>query len=511
VGHFNVKFLVGDPAAPEGPRGFFKFYRDLWDEAELGPRPVANPIELLERDAQGVPLVNHNYKIGGMAEYWGCLNNPHWLAVLKTWTRRGIERGVDGYMINYFYRHNCLCDHCQREFKTYLAERFTPDDLRRSFNIADLKRHVFPEIVAWHNPQESTPLRREMLRFSQIANKRAFDEVFIRYGRSLRPGLIVGQWNHLGNFNQISGDERSLLPAELWGKDEDYLWYSTGGSACFTDLAEGFLGEGTLHARYIRGSFADKPFTLGKYENTRIRVAIAELAANGGAPMGFYTRFTDPAARAEIVRYYNFLHRYNDLHKANRPHSEVALLYPRRAVLEGNLQPLEAFRDLGKRLLDQHVLFDVRPDDAATDEQLVAYRHVFRLQPPVIDVSGELPSDVRAAISRFEAPATVRVSANRPAGSDDVTLHFVNYNRTEPEKKHSPGSGILDEKPIACQPFAVNFALPAGYRVTRVEAMTPEQQAARELKFEAAGNRIRFSTPGFLVYAVVRLALARQE
>src|SRR5262245_16266399 len=32
VGHFNVEFLVGDPDSPQGPRGFFKFYRDLWDE-----------------------------------------------------------------------------------------------------------------------------------------------------------------------------------------------------------------------------------------------------------------------------------------------------------------------------------------------------------------------------------------------------------------------------------------------------------------------------------------------
>src|SRR6476660_8433178 len=35
VGHFNVTFLVGEPGG-EGkePQGFFKFYRDLWDEAE---------------------------------------------------------------------------------------------------------------------------------------------------------------------------------------------------------------------------------------------------------------------------------------------------------------------------------------------------------------------------------------------------------------------------------------------------------------------------------------------
>jgi hypothetical protein len=55
------------------------------------------------------------------------------------------------------------------------------------------------------------------------------------------------------------------LPAELWGKDEDYLWYSTGSAAYYTDLANRFLGEGTLQARYIRGAFDNKPFTLGKY------------------------------------------------------------------------------------------------------------------------------------------------------------------------------------------------------------------------------------------------------
>ena len=49
VGHFNVEFLVGDPESPEGPRGFFKFYRDLWDEKELGPKPAADPLSLLQR------------------------------------------------------------------------------------------------------------------------------------------------------------------------------------------------------------------------------------------------------------------------------------------------------------------------------------------------------------------------------------------------------------------------------------------------------------------------------
>ena len=135
----------------------------------------------------------------------------------------------------------------------------------------------------------------------------------MQFGRSIKPDLIVAQWNHLGDFNQINGDERCLLPGDLWGRGEDYLWYSTGGAANSTDLAAGVLGEGTLQARYIRGAFDDKPFTLGKYENTRIRVAIAELAANGGSPMGFYTDFRDPEARRELVRYYRFLKQYEVL------------------------------------------------------------------------------------------------------------------------------------------------------------------------------------------------------
>src|SRR5262249_18083327 len=200
-----------------------------------------------------------------------------------------------------------------------------------------LKAHKFPEIVGWHSPKESTPLRREMLRWSQISCKQAFDEVFVKYARSLKADLLLGQWNHLGDFNQINGDERCLLPGESWGRDEDYLWYSTGGAACFTDLKEGVLGEGTLQARYIRGSFDDKPFTLAKYESTRTRVTIAELAANGGAPMGFYANFQDKMAREELVRYYRFLGKYDALYRGNRSHAEVLLLYPRLRVHEGDV------------------------------------------------------------------------------------------------------------------------------------------------------------------------------
>jgi hypothetical protein len=500
VGHFNVTFLVGEPEGKNGPQGFFKFYRELWDESDLGPKPVKDPLDLIAKNADGSPMASKQYSIGQMREYTACLSNPHWRAVLKAWAKRGIERGVDGYIANYFYRHNCLCDHCQKGFRDYLGARFAAAELKDKFEIADLKTHKFEEIVGWHNPKESTPFRREQLRWSQIVCKEAFDEVFVKYAKSLKPGLLVAQWNHLGNFSQISGDERCMLPGEMWGRDEDYLWYSTGGAACFTDLKAGVLGEGTLQARYIRGAFDDKPFTLGKYESTRIRVAIAELAANGGAPMGFYTRFKDPEARREIVRYYQFLAKYDDLYRGNASHAEALLIFPRTDVHNGNLEAVETFKFLAGKLFDKPALFDVLPDDKATPAKRAEYRWVFE--------NTQLSAQA-GPMSTFTVPKTVRVSASRPAKGNEVTLHFVNYNRTEPDKPRSPGGGIKDEKPIAVEGVKADFVLPKDAKVKKVIVATPEEPEGTEAKFEVKEGRVKFDVPKFLVYAIARVQLEK--
>jgi len=502
VGHFNVEFLVGDIDGENGPTGFFDFYRNHWDEQELGPKPVQDPVRLLEIGPDGKPIGQKGYGIGGMHEYWACLRNPGWQTVLKALVKRGVERGVDGFIANYFYRHNCLCEHCQSGFREYLSERHDPDELKKQFGIASLATHEFDEIVYWHKPEESTPLRREMLRWSQISNKQVFDEVFLKYGRSLKPNLITAQWNHLGKITPIRGDERSLMPAELWGRDEDYLWYSTGAAAYFTDLENRFLGDATLQARYVRGSFDDKPYTLGKYENTRIRAAIAELAANGGAPMGFYTRYTDPEARKVIARYYQFLKKHDSLYRANRSYAEVALLFPRKSVHAGNVEVVEDFREIGTKLLDEHVLFDVVPDDLATDELLSAYSHVVSVEKP--DTQAVI-NDSR--LSQFELPYTVRVSASRPANGDGLTIHFVNYNREEPPKgrngKPSAGRGISDEKPIAVPPSKVRIQLPEGHSVSKVRFLTPEANEATLLESSAEAGVLHVTLPEHLVYGVL--------
>ena len=200
-----MKFLVGDPDGAEGPRGFFDFYRNHWDVATLGEKPVDDPLLLLERDKSGEPILEiprtDRWHAGA---YWACLNNPAWQEVLKRWVKAAIDRGVDGLIANYFYRHDCHCVHCVQGFRDYLRVRFSDAELR-SLGIDDLADHEFTEIGAWHDPDQSTTLRREALRFSQLANKRVFDEVFIRYGRQLKPNFLVAQWNHLGDFAEYFG------------------------------------------------------------------------------------------------------------------------------------------------------------------------------------------------------------------------------------------------------------------------------------------------------------------
>ncbi|MBK9166624.1 MAG: hypothetical protein IPM24_04075 [Bryobacterales bacterium] len=504
IGHFDiVKYLLGDkskdPAKPEG--GFFEYYNNLWDEKELGPKPVADPLDLLQQNPRGVPIMHTDEDAKPYGVYFGCLNNPHWRAVLKAWVKRGIERGLDGYVINYFYRHNCVCQHCERAFKAFLKARFTPAQLREQFEIADLDSHVFTEIMARHNPKQSTPLRLEMHRFSDISNKQNFDDVFVDYGRGLKPDLILAKWLHLYDFRYPPHgptDERQLLPAELWARDEDYLWYCVGGVRKPTGLAKGILGDGTLAMRYIRGAADDKPFTICQYERTRVRAIFSEVAANGGCAMSNYTEFFDAASRAELVRYYGFMRRYDALFHANRSHAEVLLVFPRREIHRGRYhEAMEPFHKIALELMNRHLLFDVLPDDIVTEERKRAYKRVFTTADTV-------PQDL-TELSVFDLPHTVRVAANRPAGGNEIDLHFVNYNRDE--SQDPPKRGVEDERPIAVPQVRCDVVIPDGFRASKVEMITPEDPEPVTIAVETAGNRAHFTVPQFLVYGLARIHL----
>ena len=89
-------------------------------------------------------------------------------------------------------------------------------------------------------------------------------------------------------------------------------------------------------------------------------------------------------------------------------------------------------------------------------------------------------------------------------------IHFVNYNRQEPDEKTKTGF-IADENPISVSGVKADLVTPAGFTIGKVEWMTPESPDAQELLVERAGNRVRFTAPKFLVYGLARVHLVMGE
>ncbi|MDE0578050.1 MAG: hypothetical protein OSB39_13970, partial [Opitutales bacterium] len=140
-------------------------------------------------------------------------------------------------------------------------------------------------------------------------------------------------------------------------------------------------------------------------------------------------------------------------------------------------------------------------DDLATPEILAKYQAT--IDPAKDAAPKQMP------LSRFKAPLTLRISANRPAKGNEIDLHFVNYDRNELPKrangKPNHGRGPTDERPIAVSGTEVSFVLPTGLKVSEVEVISPEYEKSIHPDFRFADGRVSFTMPEFLVYAVARL------
>ena len=199
VGHFRLGKVYGDWDAKSG---FVDYYQNRWPEDLLGPKPHADLRELLQRDSEGNPIHLSRYNQPQLAL---CLSSPHARQMLKQMLKVAIDQGIDGVITTYNYQFGCACQHCEKAFDTGSPP-------------PPVKIPGYPE----------TEAERGAMRWSAAHFKAMYDEIFINYGRSLRPDLLVAQWNHLSNVSLT--EERNFMPVTAWGKDESYFWYSGGAS-----------------------------------------------------------------------------------------------------------------------------------------------------------------------------------------------------------------------------------------------------------------------------------------
>ena len=76
-------------------------------------------------------------------------------------------------------------------------------------------------------------------------------------------------------------DERWSLPADVWGRGEDFFWYCNWGTTQKTQLNKQHVAAITLYAKLIRSQARGRPYVINKYDFYRPRNMMAEAAALG--------------------------------------------------------------------------------------------------------------------------------------------------------------------------------------------------------------------------------------
>ena len=385
-----------------------------------------------------------------------------------------------------------------------------------------------------------------------------FDDVFLEYGRSLRKDLLVAQWNHLSHVS--IKEERMFLPGRLWGRGEDYFWYSGGASFVGKNLnlSERKAGDAWLSCLYVRERSRGRPFVMGKYDGIRLAASMAEGFAMGGLGMGRYMRFENATGFEVLTRYTNFMHRHRSLYDGARPYADAALVLPTQSVWNGHRESLDEFRSLGQALVERQTLIDVVADEALSHRRLSQFPAVIlprvaslsdaqlkaifkyaesgglvlvRGEFATLDETGKprrkvalsdfvgVKGDAESAAeqietrlsnlgaSQIEAPWTLRATAySQP---DRLVLHLVNYDRDESTDRRLEGPELERPKPVRSTP--VRFRVPEGRLVDSVTVSGPDRRAPLRVGFQQNDGQVSFQVPEFLVYAVISLEFAPGE
>ena len=369
VGQLSTTMHFGDHEQQVGLFG--PTWQSMWTDDLLGPMPCADIADASQRQADG-SLFWRTIPGRPYRTYRGCMCNPNWRELLKAMVRKGVALGLDGFNATHHYESLCRCTYCEAYARSYLRERLTVDECVGLFGTDDLDA-VDPFAVSETSAQRAKGRLEQLLAQGAAQRRKAsFDEVFIEFGRQLKPSLLLAQWNHKYDFRPH--DERSLLPSPQWGAGEDYLWYSQGPHKWGSDLAQGYLADMGLPSRFIYAAGEGKPFVINKYDYRRWRIWLAEALAHHGTAVAFHAgpprleqeerdRVAPEDYYGPVIRYQRFMAEHESFLHPARPYSQLALVYPRRAELEAEMDCLNALKKLGTLFEDDHWLFDIILDE----------------------------------------------------------------------------------------------------------------------------------------------------
>ena len=368
VGQLSMSWHYGDP---EQSRGLFGTWDKIWTREFLGSEAPCTEAAMTQQLADDGTM--RRIEIAGRpyVTCCGCYCNPHWLATLKAMVAKGVALGLDGFNVHHNYEKLCGCAYCQAYLRPHVGARFTAEELKSLFDTIDLDQLnvLTPRPTCPDSLQQAFALTVE--KAANRRRKEAFDELFTD-SRRHNPDFLLAQWYHKYDFRPH--DERSLLPPELWAKDESYIWYSQGPWQRASSIGQGYLADMGLPGRFMYAAGGGRPYVINKYDYRRWRIWCGEAITYGGSAIAYHAgpprldqedsaNIAPEDFYGPVVRYQRFMAAQEKFLHPAKPHVQIGLVYPRRAEREAEMDCLDALKRLGRHLEDGHLLFDIIIDD----------------------------------------------------------------------------------------------------------------------------------------------------
>ena len=355
-----------------------------------------------------------------------CPNSPYREYLAGIVTEIGDRYDIDGF---YFdepsFQSWCSCRHCRTKFA---VEHKMELPFREAFGDPNFQHFLdwrYAEIAAWRQElydlvkteerciffQGAFPLaclQREPMALSGIGPRTSFYwqrfgvswQVPMAHGDDMRRTAAIGDLVHIELYRRSVGEP-------LW-------WYGV----CLRYIRSIAENKPCL----VLGMMAQSPYDLYGLPEAELRLSVAEVLANGGAPL-FARYYPDRVDQQAWDWVYGLFAEAETLAPFLGPRESVkfaALLYSPNSYrrfdhLDGKPSHLGELKGFAKALLQAHILFDILTEDDLAD-RLADYKVL------ILPNASCLSADAKTAIRKFVAAGGGLVGSYEAALHDETGL-----------------------------------------------------------------------------------------
>jgi len=338
--------------------GFWQFY-DNWDNYSsfgVPPKPEEDPINWMQQEYVCTPHYQYPF-----IRYRPCLNNPYWRTWLKFVVRQIASLGYDGVFVDNNVM-SCYCSLCQRKFREYLSEKYSPEELKRRFGFSDPDKAVLGR-------EGDGALWAETQYFWSKSVADLLSEVR-REGRRFKSNfVVVANWGSMLSTFGADMRRREGKNVAVWAKAVDYIMFEEPHDPGL--YRTGDIIDYTLQYNYARAVSAI-PVVL-PYASSEHTSELAHAEAAAG--MGAFVHPGKPPTRV-FSKYNKFYSENRRLWEGVREYAEVGVVYLYSQVHMDNIAHMRQVHKLTRYLAGRHVLYSFITEDKFNLNYLSRYKVV---------------------------------------------------------------------------------------------------------------------------------------